>query len=225
MPPETAWLPRGAQQLPGPVDIAGDDVAVVQSAQVPDAAARDALAPGRQSAWRRRSASARQQQSARVGTVRLPRSDSAGRPRLRSAHATLQVRCESKIRLYSTRAHGCKSACHRNCNDALRPRTDARAAGAHTAARSRADTQRHEGAGADAQGDLWERRNSESVVDDLATGGHARAHRHAGGQHSDDESPLCDQPRFNLGARREVSGGTARQVQQGRSVLEISARA
>ena len=172
------------------MDVVGDDVAVVQSTQVPDAAARDAVAADRQSAGRCRSAAARQRQASRLGTALIPRSNVARRPRIRSPDATVQIRCESEIRLDPTRTHSCTSACHCNCNNALRPRTDARAAGAHSAAGSREDVEREQDARADAEGYLRERRNSQSALDDSASGRYARTVRAAGGQHRHHESTL-----------------------------------
>ena len=79
---------------------------------------------------------ARQRQAAGVGSVRVPRPESARSPRLRSADAAIHLRCESTFRLNASSTYCCASACHCYSYDALRPRTDARAAGAHTTARS-----------------------------------------------------------------------------------------
>src|SRR5205814_641378 len=154
---QAARLPCRAQQLSGTLDIDGDDVALVQSAQVQDATARDAVAAGGESFGRCRLAVAWQRQAAWLGTILFPRSVAARRAWLRSPDATLSLRCESEIWLYPASSHCCKSACHCNCNHALRPRTDARAAGAHPAAGSWTNSARNQSSRANAQGDLWQR--------------------------------------------------------------------
>ena len=150
----TARQPRGAQQLSGSVDVAGDHVDLVQSAQVPDAPACDAVAAGRQSARAPPICCCTATTTFADGAVRISRSDPARGARLRSRHAALSVRRQRTIRLDTAGTDCCESACHCNCNDAFRPRTDARAAGAHTATRSRQHFARQQGAGADAQGHL-----------------------------------------------------------------------
>ena len=217
---EAARQPRRAQQLPGSVDVEGEPDDLVQSGEGPHAAARDAVSSRSSNPLGAADLLLHGENNLHGwGQFAFPDPTLLYVRGFDPHDAALQVRGEPALRRRRCpQFNAFRAPVTLTCNDARRRRPDARAAGAHAAARSRPHAREgQQGARADAQGDV---RHAGGVLNpmasDPAAGGHARADRRAGGQHRD------AQPRVHV--RSTPSGRPSRSISRRCPTSTIRAR-
>ena len=162
----------------------------------------------------------RRQQAPRLGPGRVPAEPAAVRARLRPGDQVVQVLGEPAVRRDVDHDVGVAAAGDAHGDDARRRGPDVRAADADADARSRPHAEWPEDAGGRAQG-LRVGRRDQSDGADPSPGGHAAAHRGAGGLDRGAQPHVHDQARLGVVTRGEVSLDVARQIRPGRSVRSL----